>query len=99
MFQIGEFAFVLAEVGLNANAIRQETFTLVLATAVVTMVLTPFAVRGADPLAARLRRTRTVIEAHLVPEQPLHNHIIIIGYGRVGRTRRGRSSTSECHVS
>lgn len=85
MFQIGEFAFVLAEVGLNASAIRQETFTLVLATAVVTMVLTPFAVRGADTLAARLRRTRASIEAHLAAEQTLRDHIIIIGYGRVGR--------------
>ncbi|MDW8145359.1 MAG: cation:proton antiporter [Roseiflexaceae bacterium] len=89
MFQIGEFAFVLAEVGLHANAIRQETFTLVLATAVVTMVLTPFAVRGADPLAARLRRTRAVVEAHSALEQTLRDHIIIVGYGRVGRYTAG----------
>lgn len=85
LFQIGEFAFVLAEVGMAGGAIRQQTFTLVLATAIVTMVLTPFAVRGADPLAARLRRKGRTLEMHHIPEAGLRDHIIVVGYGRVGR--------------
>ncbi len=85
MFQIGEFAFVLAEVGLNTSAIRQETFTLVLATAVTTMVLTPFALRGSESLVARLRRAHATLETYFGPEHVLCDHIIIVGYGRVGR--------------
>ena len=45
MFQIGEFSFVLARVGLNTGSISRELYALVLTTALVTMVLTPFAAR------------------------------------------------------
>lgn len=85
LFQIGEFAFVLAEVGMAGGAIRQQTFTLILATAVITMVLTPFAVRGAEPLATRLRRRSRILETHHLPAEGFRDHIIIVGYGRVGR--------------
>ena len=46
MFQIGEFSFVLARVGLTTGSISRELYALVLATALVTMVLTPFAPHG-----------------------------------------------------
>jgi monovalent cation:H+ antiporter-2, CPA2 family len=48
LFQIGEFAFVLARVGLADGAITSELYSLVLNTAVATMALTP-AVSGATP--------------------------------------------------
>src|SRR5690606_27771645 len=41
MFQIGEFAFVLARVGVATGSIDEDMFSLVLSAAVVTMVLTP----------------------------------------------------------
>src|SRR5581483_10274542 len=41
LFQVGEFAFVLARVGLAAGAIPGEMYALVLNTAVATMALTP----------------------------------------------------------
>jgi CPA2 family monovalent cation:H+ antiporter-2 len=87
LFQIGEFAFVLARVGLAKGAIRSETFALILATAVITMVLTPFATRAVDPLFAwyQRRRGRPQIEAAHLPDEELRDHIIIVGYGRVGR--------------
>ncbi|MGH8246265.1 MAG: cation:proton antiporter, partial [Gammaproteobacteria bacterium] len=45
MFQIGEFAFVVGRVGIVRGAITAEMFSLVLATAVVTMIMTPFALQ------------------------------------------------------
>jgi CPA2 family monovalent cation:H+ antiporter-2 len=87
LFQIGEFAFVLARVGLTDRAISPDLYALVLATALTTMMLTPFAMRAALPLAQWYRRQRgaAVIQRVNLPDQGLHDHIIIAGYGRVGR--------------
>ena len=48
LFQVGEFAFVLARVGLSAGAIGNDVYALTLNAAIVTMVLTP-AVSGLPP--------------------------------------------------
>ncbi len=41
LFQIGEFSFVLARVGVSTNSIGNELYSLVLTTAILTMALTP----------------------------------------------------------
>jgi CPA2 family monovalent cation:H+ antiporter-2 len=85
LFQIGEFAFVLARAGLAEGAIHPDRFALIIATTVVTMILTPFAARGATTLTAWLRRRRQPeIQTFLLAEGQMTDHIIIIGYGRVG---------------
>jgi CPA2 family monovalent cation:H+ antiporter-2 len=85
-FQIGEFAFLLGRVGLSKEAIRPETFSLVLATAVITMVLTPFAMRLVQPLASWHLRWRKPQPPELsgAVMREVQGHIIIGGYGRVG---------------
>jgi CPA2 family monovalent cation:H+ antiporter-2 len=87
LFQIGEFAFVLARVGLAQGAILPDHFALILATTVTTMVLTPFATRLGEPLERWYHRRdgAAPLEAFQLPEAGLHDHIIIVGYGRVGR--------------
>jgi CPA2 family monovalent cation:H+ antiporter-2 len=56
LFQVGEFAFVLARVGLASGAMSSGLYALVLNTAVATMALTPV-VSGATPwIYERLRR-------------------------------------------
>ena len=69
LFQVGEFAFVLARVGLASGAIPNDVYTLTLNAAIVTMVLTP-AVSGLTPvLYERLwpRRPREAFEASIFP--------------------------------
>lgn len=85
--QIGEFAFVLARVGLSRQAISPDMYALTLSTALITMMLTPFTTRAAQPLHARYRRWRGAAEVPVqhLPEHGLRDHIIIAGYGRVGR--------------
>lgn len=85
LFQIGEFAFVLARVGVSRGAISPDLFSLVLAVALTTMALTPFALGIAQPLATWLRRGRAAPAPDAIPDAALHDHIIIAGYGRVGR--------------
>lgn len=87
LFQIGEFAFVLARVGLEAGALTAAQSNLVLATTVVTMILTPFVSRLATPTYTLWRRWRGKTPSPMLSriDEPLRGHTIIAGYGRVGR--------------
>jgi CPA2 family monovalent cation:H+ antiporter-2 len=87
LFQIGEFAFALARVGITRQAISPDLFALVLATAIITMIITPFATRLAQPLAQWYGRwwEEPLLQTFGMPEHGLRDHIIIAGYGRVGR--------------
>jgi CPA2 family monovalent cation:H+ antiporter-2 len=86
LFQVGEFAFVLARVGLAEQALSADTYALVLATALITMILTPFATRATQPLAQWIGRGRAApAPERSEPIEGLAEHIIIAGYGRVGR--------------
>jgi CPA2 family monovalent cation:H+ antiporter-2 len=86
MFQIGEFAFVVGRVGLELGTITSGMFSLVLATAVVTMMLTPFALQAAPFLIQAYRRWRGPGQVQVLSElkDQAEPHVIIAGYGRVG---------------
>jgi K+:H+ antiporter len=88
LFQVGEFAFVLARVGLSSGAISNEVYALTLNTAIVTMALTPV-LSGLTPwIYARLwpRRQREMLAPVNLPDSPLTRHIVVAGAGRVGRS-------------
>jgi monovalent cation:H+ antiporter-2, CPA2 family len=86
LFQVGEFSFLLAREGISADAISQETYSLVLATAAVTMALTPLAARLAPVLYGRYRRRfpRERLQTFNLPAGGLRDHAVVAGYGRVG---------------
>jgi CPA2 family monovalent cation:H+ antiporter-2 len=91
LFQVGEFAFVLASVGRASGAIADDLYALVLNTAVATMALTPI-VSGATPwLYRRLagRAPKEHLEPSNLPSTGLADHIVIAGAGRVGHTVAG----------
>ncbi len=85
--QIGEFSFVLAQVGQRTGNLSTELYNLVMVTAVLTMVVTP----ATSALAPRVRKVwgRWFPSAHPQDESPateeLGGHVLIGGYGRVGR--------------
>src|SRR5829696_861479 len=86
LFQVGEFSFVIARVGLEDGAISQRSYSVMLTTAVVTMALTPFAMRLAPLLYGRWRERfpREAMSTFNLPERGLRDHVVIAGYGRVG---------------
>jgi monovalent cation:H+ antiporter-2, CPA2 family len=86
LFQVGEFSFLLAREGISEDAISQGTYSLVLATAAVTMALTPLAARLAPVLYGRYRRRfpREPLRTFNLPEGGLRGHAVVAGYGRVG---------------
>ncbi len=87
LFQVGEFSFVLARVGLNAKAISPELYTLVLTTALVTIMLTPSVSNLTSPLYALRRRwfQYEPLQTINLPNTGLRDHVVIAGGGRVGQ--------------
>ncbi len=87
LFQIGEFSFVLARVGLSTHSISHDLYSLTLTTAVVTMALTPLISGLTAPLYALHKRRfkHERLQTSNLPETGLHQHVIIAGGGRVGQ--------------
>jgi monovalent cation:H+ antiporter-2, CPA2 family len=87
LFQVGEFAFVLARVGLASNSLSPDLYSLVLTVALVTMILTPFATQLAQPLYLLLQRKfqREPLYTINLPQEALRDHVVIAGAGRVGQ--------------
>lgn len=87
LFQVGEFSFVLARVGLSSQAISSDIYSLLLTTAIVTMILTPFVSGWTAPIYAAFKRRyrREPLQTLNLPETGLKNHVIIAGWGRIGR--------------
>ena len=87
LFQVGEFSFVLARVGVGTNSISENLYALTLATAIVTMILTPAISGLTAPLYALRKRwyQREPIQSINLPETGLRDHVIITGGGRVGQ--------------
>ncbi|MDD3312700.1 cation:proton antiporter [Pseudodesulfovibrio sp.] len=88
MFQVGELAFLLAESGRQAGALDQDQFSLILSTAIVSMILTPQSSRLAAPayrVLGRFFRHPPATIFRLDNEDALRDHVIIVGGGLVGR--------------
>ncbi len=90
--QIGEFSFLLAEEGVAVGLLDHDTFQIVVACAVLSMILTP-AMLAIAPRAAslamrmpllpeRLKRGSAVDELALEHEH--RGHVLVIGFGLTG---------------
>jgi CPA2 family monovalent cation:H+ antiporter-2 len=86
LFQVGEFSFVLARVGLNTNSIGSDMYSLVINTAIITMILTPFISGLTAPLYALRNRwfKHEPLQTINLPEDGLYEHVVIAGGGRIG---------------
>lgn len=87
LFQVGEFAFVLARVGLETQSIDQNMYSLILAISVLSMVLTPFASAMVAPLYKLKKQLFKYesLQTENIPQSGLTDHVVIAGGGRVGQ--------------
>ncbi len=86
LFQVGEFSFVLARMGVGAGVISADLYALILSSAVVTMILTPI-VSGVTPRVYTWigkRRPRDPIQTINLPRAFVSGHVVVAGAGRVG---------------
>lgn len=95
--QIGEFSFILADLGTDLGLMSAEAKNLVLAGAIVSIALNPALLALVDPLLAWVYRHVPALRPPLGPEDPLAElpasldeqliteQVVLVGYGRVGR--------------
>lgn len=80
----GEFAFVILGAAVAASVIVPEQAALITAMAGLTMLATPVLARLGQSVGERLAPGDLGVDDKRVPD-PLDDHVIIVGYGRVGR--------------
>ncbi|MFM7365418.1 MAG: cation:proton antiporter [Cuspidothrix sp.] len=90
--QIGEFSFVLASEGQALGLVSRHIYLLILGTTAVTLMLTPFILRLV-PFVFDFAESIPWFRSYLANDQvrdlsadlPQKNHIVVCGYGRLGK--------------
>ncbi|MFZ5607768.1 MAG: YbaL family putative K(+) efflux transporter [Pseudomonadota bacterium] len=80
--QIGEFSFILAGLGIGLGLLPAEGRDLILAGALLSIILNPLLFSWLERQGARSAARREDVAP--LPEG-LAGHVILVGYGRVGR--------------
>ncbi|KEQ53431.1 YbaL family putative K(+) efflux transporter [Sphingobium chlorophenolicum] len=88
--QIGEFSFILASLGTGLGVLPAEGRDLILAGAIVSIFLNPL-------IFSLIVRSNRREEAEKPPEQPRMGHVILVGYGRVGKLIGQRLAERKAH--
>ncbi len=92
--QIGEFSFVLSRMGVDAGLLSEHQFSLILGTALLSIIATPMLMNGYMPLYMLSQRLFPSRRPAVAPRKPavatgdlggLVDHVVICGLGRVGR--------------
>src|SRR5690606_1402925 len=85
--QIGEFAFIIAGLGVTLGIMNDEAQDLVLAGALITIMLNPLSFGRVDRWQARDEKRADDPDRQPPPGPSLarDGHAIVIGFGRVGR--------------
>jgi len=93
LLQIGEFSFVLAALALEEGLISDDIFSLTLAAALITIMLTPFAMSLTSVFYHRVLqsgRLSKLINGRVDPGESeeaegISSHVVICGYGQTAR--------------
>ncbi|MBL1210279.1 cation:proton antiporter [Geminocystis sp. GBBB08] len=91
--QIGEFSFVLADKGRDFDLISQNIYMLILGTTAMTLVVTPFVLKFLPVILSNLESSpnfegwfnKLEKSPEITQELTLEAHVIVCGYGRVGK--------------
>jgi CPA2 family monovalent cation:H+ antiporter-2 len=83
--QVGEFSFVIFTQATNSNLLSKYDGQLLTLAVIISMVLTPFILNNIQFLANLLFKEPTVLRERAIVSTGYKNHIIICGYGPVGR--------------
>ncbi|HEY6381006.1 MAG TPA: YbaL family putative K(+) efflux transporter [Pseudolabrys sp.] len=95
--QIGEFSFILANLGVSLGILPREGQSLILAGAIISIALNPLVFRAVEPAQAWIRSRSKLAQTLERPDDPLAvlpmtvdlnrltGQVVLVGYGRVGR--------------
>jgi len=89
--QIGEFSFIVGQTGVALGVLSQDQYSLILAGALLSIVLNPLLFRLLPVVERLLQRSpalwRRLDRQGTVPsvgDHDLHDHVVVVGFGRVG---------------
>ena len=91
--QIGEFSFILVGLAVNLEILHENARSIVVAVAILSIALNPAIFNTIAPIDRWLKRHPRVLAAlerpkrrgdEIQPPAGLRNHVVMIGYGRVG---------------
>jgi CPA2 family monovalent cation:H+ antiporter-2 len=95
--QIGEFSFILANLGVSLGLLPTAGQSLILAGAIISIALNPLVFHAIEPAQAWIRGRSKLAQTLERPDDPLAvlpmtvdlnrltGQIVLVGYGRVGR--------------
>ncbi len=94
--QVGEFSFILSQVGQDNNLLSGAPYQIFLAVSVCSMIITPFLMQLSPHLGRRVEAVQRLLHwfpgqttAHVLETEGRHlrikDHVIIVGYGLNGR--------------
>jgi len=86
--QIGEFSFIVGQAGVSLNLLTQDQYGLILASALLSIVLNPWAFKlipQLEQLLQNIPMIRRRSAPATTPNGPaLSDHVVVVGMGRVG---------------
>jgi len=94
--QVGEFAFILSRIGLSTGMINEESYSIILSVALITILVTPWLMVLAPKLYLLLQKASkrfpkihqklfvTIDKFSQPGGLDLKDHVVICGHGRVG---------------
>jgi monovalent cation:H+ antiporter-2, CPA2 family len=82
--QIGEFSFILVQVARSAGHVGPEVYSAVLAASLITILLNAALMRAVPRWIGRWQLTRAAEAASVEPRDGPADHVVLIGFGRVG---------------
>ncbi|MBI2934502.1 MAG: cation:proton antiporter [Chloroflexi bacterium] len=92
LLQIGEFSFILAQEGVNTGIISADYYSLIIGSAIITMLLTPGSIGLASWLyprvvsrASKRRRGRQSVQFEGEVSSNGRGHVVVAGFGRIGQ--------------
>ncbi|NWG06490.1 MAG: cation:proton antiporter [Chloroflexi bacterium] len=90
--QIGEFSFILGQAGVALGLLHQDQYSLILASALLSITVNPLMFRLVSPFQQLLQKSSrlwNLFDRHkplpFQSEETMEGHVVIVGYGRVGQ--------------
>lgn len=86
LFQLGEFALVIFELSFARDLIDPTLGQILIVTVVISMIMTPFVLKNLSSIVDKLNNSKNRHQDYSsVNKTDLSNHIILIGFGRLGK--------------